>query len=188
MQIKQWCWEGPTNGNVDPHLYSPIIQSKNLTYLSQCFEWLYIEHEDNICIQMQCHSYRRKGYCTGHDFHIATYKIDHYYEAVLQQGQKLSCLTLLSTILQSYRGGKFYWWRKPENPDKTTDLSQVTEKKTLSHHLVSLYNLTRIGVKLTSSVVIDTDCICNWKSNYPTITTTTALLQCSFHFKDKLCI
>jgi hypothetical protein len=24
--------------------------------------------------------------------------------------------------------GQFYWWRKPKYPEKTTDLSQVTEK------------------------------------------------------------
>jgi hypothetical protein len=32
------------------------------------------------------------------------------------------CLTPLSTIFQLYQ---FYWWRKLEDPDKTTDLSEV---------------------------------------------------------------
>ena len=46
------------------------------------------------------------------------------------------CLAPLSTIFQLFRGGKFYWWRKPEVPEKTPDLSPVTDK--LSHNVVHL--------------------------------------------------
>jgi hypothetical protein len=36
-------------------------------------------------------------------------------------------LEIYSTC-QLYRGGKLYLWRKPEYVEKTTDLSQVTDK------------------------------------------------------------
>ena len=47
------------------------------------------------------------------------------------------CLTPLSIIIQLYRGGQFYWVRKQEEPEKTTDLSQI--RQTLSHNVVHRY-------------------------------------------------
>ena len=32
------------------------------------------------------------------------------------------------SVIQMYCGSQFYLWRKPEYPEKTTNLSQVTDK------------------------------------------------------------
>jgi hypothetical protein len=76
-----------------------------------------------------------------------------------------------ATSLPLYRGGQFCW-RKPEDPKKTTDLLLVADK----HHIM-LYTSPWVGVKPTTSVVIDTDCIGNCKSNKHAITATTPLSE-----------
>jgi hypothetical protein len=64
-------------------------------------------------------------------------------------GSILWCLTPLSITFQLYHG-QFYWWKKPEDPEKTTDLSEVTDKL---YHIMS-YTLALIEIR-THNISVD---------------------------------
>jgi hypothetical protein len=62
-----------------------------------------------------------------------------------------------STMFQLHSGSKFYWWRKPQYPEKTIDQSQVTDK--LYPIMLHRVYLAWTGFELTTLVVLGTDCI-----------------------------
>jgi len=81
----------------------------------------------------------------------------------------LWCLMPPPSTFQLYRGGQFYWWMKPEYPEKTTDLPSTNDK--LYYIILYREHLVWAWFELTMIVVVGTDCIDSCKFNYNKITT-----------------
>jgi len=90
------------------------------SYLPVANHWQTLSHKYLVCtIYLWFNDQINKGYMEGQYIELG-----------------LLCLTSHSTIFQLYRDGQYYWWRKPENPVKTTDLSQVTDRL---DHIMSIF-------------------------------------------------
>ena len=87
-----------------------------------------------------------------------------------ERGGRKEKTTPCPTLLDIYNRLKnWQWYRKPEYPEKTIDLPQLTEQ--LYHIMLYRVHLVISGIRINNVVVIGTDCIVSCQSNYHTIKT-----------------